>query len=183
MEQYCEGRSVAWYWGQVIRAIVANTAHEIIGHKLVALRALALGLALYFLLSFPVAWLSNIAQGWLATAVVSCGPDAFWCQFMSNQFTGELLVYFACVLSGWFVARLHGQQAIAAVCLYSAAVLVLEYGKIGWLLAATPPPPFVSRTTVIVVSLVSVLGRPLAVLVGGTWGARNQPAAPAGPHA
>ena len=96
---------------------------------------------------------------------------------MSNQFSAELLVYFACALSAWIVARLHAEHAVAAVCLYSVAVLFLEYGLTGWMLAANPVPPGVSRATVIVVSLVSVLARPLAVMVGGLWGARNQYAA------
>ena len=93
---------------------------------------------------------------------------------MSNQFSAELLVYSACALSGWIVARLHGQHAVAAVCLLSAAVLLLEYGMIGWLLAATPPPSGVARTILIVASFVSSLGRPLAVLIGGLSGARNR---------
>jgi hypothetical protein len=174
MEQYREGRSAAWYWGQVLRAILASTTEEVIAHKLMAMRALGLGLALYFLFSFPVTWLSIIAQGWIARAVVSCGPEAFWCQFLSNQFSAELLVYAACVLSGWIVARLHGRHAVAAVCFYSAAVLIFEYGMIGWIITANPPPPGVPQTTVILVSLVSVLLRPFAVLVGGVWGARNE---------
>lgn len=136
VEQYGEGRTAAWYWGQVLRAIVASTAEDLLAHKLIALRALGLGLALYFLFSFPVTWLSIVAQGWMASAVVSCEPDAFWCQFLTNQFSAELLVYCACVLSGWIVARLHRQHAVAVVCLLSAAVLVLEYGMFGWLVTA-----------------------------------------------
>jgi len=95
----------------------------------------------------------------------------------SNQCSAELLVYSACVLSGWIVAKLHGEHAVAAVCLYSAAVLFLEYGMIGWLLTANPGPPGVSRTTVIIPSLISVSARPFAVLVGGLWGAPKRHAA------
>ena len=177
MEQYREGRSATWYWGQVLRAIIASTSEELIAHKLIALRALALGLALYFLFSVPVGWLSIVAQRWIGRAVISCAPDAFWCQFLSNQFSAELLVYFACALSGWLIARLHRQHAIAAVCVFSAAVLVLEYGMFGWIVMGNPPPPGVPQTTMIVVSLASLPARPLAVLVGGLAGVRNQHAA------
>jgi hypothetical protein len=176
IEQYGEGRSVAWYWGQVLGAIVASTTEELVGHKVMALRALALGLGLYFLFSFPVSWMSATAQGWIGSALVSCGPAAFWCQFWSNQFSAELLVYAACALSGWIIARLHREHAIPAVCLFSAAVLVLEYGMIACLLAANPPPPGVPRTTVVLVSILSVLGRPVAVLFGGLSGVQNQSA-------
>lgn len=177
VEQYREGRSVRWYWGQVVRAIVANTTEELTTHKLLALRAVGLGLALYVLFSVPVTWLSTIAQGWIARTVITCEPNAFWCQFLSNQFSAELLVYFACTLSGWIVARLHRPHAVAPVCLFSAAVLLFEYGMIGWLLTANPPPPGMPRTTMIVVSFASVLGRPLAVLIGGLSGARIEHAA------
>jgi hypothetical protein len=61
IEQYREGQSAMWYWGQVLRAIVASTTDDLIAHKLIALRALGLGLALYFLFSFPVVWLSTVA--------------------------------------------------------------------------------------------------------------------------
>ena len=177
MEQYREGRSAAWYWSQVLRAIVAGTTDDLVAHKLIALRALGLGLALYFLFSLAVFRLSITAQGWIARAGIGCEPGAFWCQFWSNQLSAELLVYSACALSGWMVARLHRQHAVAAVCLFSAAVLLLEYGMIGWMLVANPFPPGVPRTTAIVVSLISLLPRPLAVLVGGLSGAPTRRAA------
>lgn len=48
------------------------------------------------------------------------------------------------------------------------------------IITANPPPPGVPQTTVILVSFVSVLLRPAAVLVGGVWGTRNRHEAPAG---
>jgi hypothetical protein len=63
---------------------------------------------------------------------------------------------------------------VAAVCLFSAAVLVLEYGMFAWIVATKPAPPDVPQTTMIIVSLVSLMSRPLAVLVGGLSTARNQ---------
>jgi hypothetical protein len=132
---------------------------------------------LYVVLSFPVIWLSSIAQAGIARAGIRCEPEAFWCQFWSNQLSAELLVYAACVLSGWMVAKLHRRHAVAAVCLYGGAVLVFEYAMLGWLFIANPLPPGAPRTTMIVVSLVTVLGRPLAVLAGGLSAAPHQPAA------
>jgi hypothetical protein len=76
MEQYREGRSTAWYWGQVLRAVAASTTAELIAHKFMALRALVVGLVLYFLFSFPVTWLAVIAPGWIERALISCEPGA-----------------------------------------------------------------------------------------------------------
>jgi hypothetical protein len=44
VEQYREGRSATWYWGQVFRAIVVSMTEELAAHKLLALRAVAVGM-------------------------------------------------------------------------------------------------------------------------------------------
>jgi hypothetical protein len=182
MEQYREGRSVAWYWGQVLRAIVASITEELSAHKLLALRALGLGIALDALFSIPVGWLSGMGYIWLANVGVSCDQwgGAFWCQFWMNQFSAELLAYIACALNGGIVARLHRPHGIAAVCLFSVALLLFNYGM-SLFFGSNPPPAemSVSLTTVRVVSFVSMLGRSLAVLMGGLSGARSEHAAAA----
>jgi hypothetical protein len=114
---------------------------------------------------------------WLANVGVSCQQwdGGFWCQFWMNQFTAELLAYVACALCGWIVARLHRPHAVAAVCLFSVGLLLWQYGMI--LMFHSDPPPAemsVSLTTVLVVSFFGMLGRSLAVLIGGVSGARNE---------
>jgi hypothetical protein len=178
MEQYREGRSAAWYWRQVLAAIAAGATQDVIGHKVIALRALVVGLTLYILFAVPVAWLSTTVQGRIESGLIGCGPQTFWCQFFSNPFSAQLLVYSVCALSGWIVAKLHRRQAVGAVWVYSAGVLLLEYGTLAWLLTAYPPPEGAPWVTIMVVSLVSTLPRPMAVLAGGLWGARNPSRAP-----
>jgi len=51
IEEYSQGRSVAWYWWQVLVAIVVDFGKEVRAHKVLALRAIAVGwAALYVLL-------------------------------------------------------------------------------------------------------------------------------------
>jgi hypothetical protein len=51
IEEYSQGRSTAWYWEQVLIAIVVNFGKEVRDHKLLALRAIVVGwTALYVLL-------------------------------------------------------------------------------------------------------------------------------------
>jgi hypothetical protein len=51
IEEYGQGRSIAWYWRQVLVAIVVDFRKEVRAHKLLALRALVVGwTALYVLL-------------------------------------------------------------------------------------------------------------------------------------
>jgi hypothetical protein len=180
LEQHLEGKSRAWYWRQVILGIVAAAAEDLSAHKVLALRGLLLGMSLYFVLSFPVTWLSRPAQAWIAERI-TCGPDAFWCQFWSNQLSAELLVYLACIASGWIVARAHAALGIPLTCLFAGSVLLLEYGSILWMFVRYPVPPAAPATTVLIVSLASVLGRPLAVMVGGVL-ASGETAAPIRSH-
>ena len=177
MEHYREGRSATWYRGQVLRAIAANITEDLTAHKLLALRALGLGTALFVLFTIPVGWLSMIGFVWLANVGVSCQQwdGGFWCQFWMNQFTSELLVYAACALTGWIVARLHRPYGVAAVSLFSAGLLLWQCGMTLFFHRDPPPAEMsVSLTTVLAVSFVAMLGRSLAVLIGGLSATRRR---------
>jgi hypothetical protein len=50
MEGYAHGRSVGWYWRQVLFAIVIGFFHEVRGHKLLAIRAIVTGWAVWLFL-------------------------------------------------------------------------------------------------------------------------------------
>lgn len=181
VEQYREGRSATWYWGQVLRAIVASITEELTAHKLLALRAVALGLAIqYVLFSGPVVWVGLPAEDWVIRTVVSCQATGggFWCQFWVNQFSAELVVYVACALTGWSVARLHRPHGVAAVCVFTVAFLLSEYVMMAFFSHNPPPDEMsVSLTTVYLVSVVVEGGRALAVLIAGLAGARTEHAA------
>lgn len=178
VEQYQEGRSATWYWGQVLRAIVVSLTEELAAHKLLALRAVVVGMATtYFLQIGPVLWVGVPAEDWVIRNVVNCDAagGGFWCQFWVNQFSFELVLYAACVLTGWIVARLHRRHGIAAVCVFTVAFLVWEYVMMA-LFSQNPPPDRmpVSYTTAYVVAVVGELGRALAILIGGLAGARHE---------
>ena len=49
MEAYQCGRSRAWYWRQVLTAITVSFCQEIMSHPVLALRAIAIGWAAWFL--------------------------------------------------------------------------------------------------------------------------------------
>lgn len=178
VEQYREGRSATWYWGQVLRAIVLSLTEELAAHKLLALRAVAIGLATTYVLQIgPVLWVGVPAEDWVMRKVVNCDATGggFWCQFWVNQFSFELVLYAACALTGWIVARLHRPHGVAAVCAFTVAFLVWEYVTMA-LFSQNPPPDQmpVSYTTAYVVAVVGEWGRALAVLIGGLAGARHE---------
>jgi hypothetical protein len=177
VEQYRQGRSRAWFWRQALAAVLRRTVTDVRGHKLLALRALAIGWGLYFALSFPV----NYASGRIRFPIMAWfnrnGESSFATFFWATRLPSTLLVYAACFAVGWLVARLHRGQALTMVCLFSASVLVVEYTVIsaGFLLFPQQPPPGYP-TFALVAPAVLAIGRPLSVLLGGLSSALTQPA-------
>ena len=172
IEQYRQGRSGIWYWRQVLAAILVGNVHDLAAHKMLALRALAIGWTLYYLFSFPVTWAGGLAENWVSQQVILCEPGSFWCQFWRNQFSVELLIYVAGGMTGGIVARLHHQYWVAMLSLFAASVLLFECGMISWMVSRSIPPVPISRVALIVANL-TVVVRPLSVFVGGMWAVRS----------
>jgi hypothetical protein len=171
IEQYRQGRSGVWYWRQVCAAIVMGTARDLASHKLLALRALAIGWTLYYLSGFPVGWGGLAAEAWVEQRIVC---DSFACQFWLNQFTAQLLFYSAAAISGWIVARLHGRHWVAMVSLFAASVLLWEWGMNAWLMSQDSHPVPVSPITFFVATNLTLAGIPLSIFLGGMWAVRSE---------
>ena len=169
IEQYRLGHSAIWYWRQVLTAILAGVARDIRAHKLLAIRAVAIGWLLYILFSFPVIWLTGATGVWIREWLPTTGPDSFWGMWLSGHLPGALFAYVACAICGWIVARLHQTHVVAMVLLYGASVALFEYGMAGVMFAQhgflSPPAP----QATLILPLVLVIGRPMSILLGGLW--------------
>ena len=132
IEQYSHGRSAAWYWRQVLVAVIVGAAEDVAAHKMLAVRALTIGWSLYYLLAFPAAWAGSAAESWVSEHVIVCDPLSFACQFWRNQLSAELVIFVACAISGLVVARLHRRHWVAMLGLDTATVTLFEYGMIVW---------------------------------------------------
>jgi len=171
VEQFRHGRSRSWYWRQVFIAILIGIAQDLAAHKLQAVRALAVGATLYYVLSFP----ATAAGGTLEAAmrpVLACDPTSFGCQFWVNQFSAELLIYIAAAITGAIVARLHRTYWVSMLSLFAAAVLVFECGAVLWLMKGQPVPIAISPLTLMFANLTVIL-RPLSVFAGSMWAVRS----------
>jgi hypothetical protein len=171
IEQYRNGRSATWYWRQVLTAIVVGATRDIRAHKLLAIRAVAIGWLLYVLLSFPVNWLAGASRVWVTNWLVDTGRYSFWWVFWSGHLLGTLLVYVACAVSGWIVARLHQAHSVAVVSLYAASVLLFEYGMICWMFSQHGYPPIPQAA--LILPLFLTIGRPISIFIGGLWAVRS----------
>ena len=172
IEQYRRGRSGRWYWRQVLIAIVVGTAHDLADHKWLALRALTIGWALYYLFSFPVTWVGGMAESWVSQQVIVCEPTSFSCQFWRNQLSVELLIYVGAAISGAIVARMHRSHWVAMLSVFTASVLLFECGMIGWMISQSVPPVPISRFALLVANSTVIL-RPLSIFLGGMWAVRS----------
>jgi hypothetical protein len=170
LEQYPQRRSTAWYWRQVVTAIVVSAARDISAHKKLAVRAVAIGWLGYALLSFPAHWLAEIVnlrvQDWLVTS----GRYSFWPVFLSGPLSATLFACIAGAVIGWLVARLHPTHAVTMVCLFSVSVLLFELGLTGLLLSTQRHAPMPQAALMLPVVL--AMGTPVSVLLGGLWTAR-----------
>jgi hypothetical protein len=167
IERYHDGHSAAWYWRQVLWAILAGVARDVRDHKLLAIRAVAIGWLLAVLFSFPVDWISNAGRAWMIE-LAEPRRYSFWWVFWSGQLPYALLVYAACVISGWIIARLHQAHAVAMVAVYAAAVLVADYGMASWMWwwrDGLPPMPQLA----LIVLLLLMIGHPISIAIGGLW--------------
>jgi hypothetical protein len=162
VEQYRHGRSGAWFWRQVVLAILAGVGKGVRDHKLLAVRAIAIGLACYLLSAFPIIWLAQ----WLANEGLL---RFFWSSIW--------LTYTACAASGWFVARLHAAHQLAMVCVYATSLLLFEWMRwgVGFFIGRAIHPV---TPQLLAISVLVLFTRPLLVLLGGLTAALARGGAP-----
>jgi hypothetical protein len=115
VEQYREGKSIRWYWKQAIAAVSVYSVSQILEHKWLAVRAIATGYVIWYLLNnmFLHGVLRPVMDdGALRVAYIFIGY-AFW------------------IANGWIIARLHRPYSTAMVMAY-----------VLWAIVASVPPVY-----------------------------------------
>jgi hypothetical protein len=113
LEEFSQGRSAAWYWRQVLTAIVVGYGKEVRVHWVLAIRAVVIGLAVStgasLLLHSLIVTLHqhgimhSIPRGipWAATSFLSGGMSGWLVAFLHPKNRGVMLLTFAGVLLIW----------------------------------------------------------------------------------
>jgi hypothetical protein len=119
-EQYQRGRSVTWYWRQVLTAILVGAARDVRDHKLLAVRALSICWTAVFFLNSLMGTLRRSLNWW-------------WTTPWKSEILRQLMIYYsppfviiACVgfaVTGWMIARLHRDQRAAMVTFCAISML------------------------------------------------------------
>jgi len=132
-ERCTHGKKGTWYWRQVLIAIVVSEFNYVRGHKLLALRGLALGWGTFWVLV-------GAGEFYVAGAMADWGPASIYptISYWSTRWTyaefaefyeyalsvaiGLILCLVSGVITGWIVAKTHHRFLLP---LFNATVLVL----------------------------------------------------------
>ena len=154
-EEHANGRSSAWFWRQVLAAIVVGFVDESRAHKRIVARAILVGCACWTVLihasrfalsiiellgwpwpSHPVTVYEDVSGTNVSVVTVGTVQLDMW-----TYLVGPLISLVAAVLvasvSGWLVGRLHWKHRIVGVVWFAAVVGVYQT----YLFMATLHPP------------------------------------------
>jgi hypothetical protein len=168
LEQYTHGRSAGWYWRQAIGSILAGSAREIRDHKLLAVRAVFVGLAAMWVFGFAARFslqvLWTLASGGVYIGGHWIRLDYGWIR--NRMYIAFLLTLFGSAASGWIVGRLHRDREAPMVFAFAISVvlgalvqLLIEVRVVGWTIS-----PLVRYPQTLVLWFVLA---PISILFGG----------------
>jgi hypothetical protein len=112
LEESAQGCSAVWYWKQILTAISLAIWRALLDHKLLAVRAVAIGCATNYALMFVFEHFPE----YLAPLT----PNAS----IGTWISGLTLILVTQAVTGWVVARTHRAQAVPMVTAF-AIFLVL----------------------------------------------------------
>ena len=166
VEEYGNGRSGAWYWRQALTAIAVAFSQEIRAHKLLAVRAVATGWAVWYVYGlFVSSWV-----GWILISLGQKLPPPL--QYEAPYWFVWWIIWLSVrAASGWIVARLHRGHQTATVLLFAASVLLWKLRMLpliyNLVLDAVGDSSFLHYLPS---RFASMILPPVSILVGGLFG-------------
>jgi hypothetical protein len=167
IEQYRNGRSGSWYWRQALGSIVTGAGGDVRDHKLLAIRAVLVGLAAMWAFgalarfSLQILWVFSSGGVYLGGHWVRL--DYGWIRY--RMYMAFLLTLLGSAGSGWIVGRFHrDHQApmvfafVVAVVLAAMVQLATQVRLVGWTIR-----PVVQYPQAVLLFFVLV---PMSILLG-----------------
>jgi hypothetical protein len=177
-EELRKGRSAAWYWRQVLAAVVMTSAREVGGHKLNAMRAIATGWAVLLLIFTFLG--DRVANGlayriWGWTRPMGYSSAYVWQPF---HITAAFVSYAGFGLSAWVVVRSQREHALPMLLAYLVSVVGVLSSAATFIARRAPRPISVPHPFYYVISLTlpyvwrsGLVFLPLTILIVGLWSA------------
>jgi hypothetical protein len=154
IEEYQRGRSRAWFWRQVLVAVVASVTHEVRSKKLHTIRALFIGYVVATgLCYFTTSLVARFVWGYKA-----------YLAFLP-------FVFFSAAASGWVVRRSHGKPMVLVFAVFCIVASIVSFAAYAWL--PFYDRIFYDRIPVPVLAFFAVsdfIVGPVGVVLGGFWG-------------
>jgi hypothetical protein len=124
LEEYRSGRSRAWYWRQVLSAVLLSSARHVGAHPGRALLAVATGWTTLLLIFFALGDRTAEALAswlWHWDRQTAYGTQVWW----PFHLTALLVSYTGFALSALAVVRLHRRHAGPMLAAYAASVVLM----------------------------------------------------------
>jgi hypothetical protein len=141
IEQHRNGRSAWWYWRQALGSIVTGAGSDIRDHKLLAVRAVLVGLAAMWAFgalarfSLQILWVFSSGGVYLGGHWVRL--DYSWSRY--RMYIAFLLTLLGSAGSGWIVGRFHRDHQtpmvfafVISVVLGALVELLIQVSVVGW---------------------------------------------------
>jgi hypothetical protein len=127
LEDYGRGRSTAWYWRQVLAAIVVSSCGEVRAHGLIAIKAMVTGWAAQFMFQFVEWGLLSRFHLWIP---LYHKLPLYFGYGIAASLTWLLLWTPIWIGSGWFVGGLYRSHFASMLLVFSTSVLVWKLLKL-----------------------------------------------------
>jgi hypothetical protein len=165
-EQYRRGRSAAWYWRQVLVAVLVSTTRDIRGHKLAAVRAVVVSWMFLIPWIFFTGWLYGSTRFW----VIDTLRGSARLQDLWNVYQAPLLIMWCLgsAMIGWIIARMEPNCRAGMLFVCAASQLPFSVRSVAaiWNLANAGLPFFVRFPMMVkIVGVLVVI--PLSLCLGG----------------
>jgi hypothetical protein len=168
IEQYRQGRSRAWYWWQVLVAIVVATIREVRLHWIIAIRALVIGWGVLIGLA------AFIAPHVVAPAFRFLNNRGLMMSQWRVHYYWDLMWAIDCaegLIAGWIVGRAHRRHQAPTVLVCAASVLLAALpGLFSDVVNVVQDPAAWNFALSVHVTTLLITG--LSIVIGGLWSRR-----------
>ena len=156
-EQFARRRSPLWFWKQALTTIALTGSQEVRAHKFLALRGLALSVAVFYFVRIPTSTLGQELDRLLLVRT-----PQWVAQYRVHELVWMILTFGSYVVIGWIIANVDPQRRVTSVLVFLAYLSLFAFPRYALIAAMVAP----TRQWFVWYLLVEFLM--LMVAIGGT---------------
>jgi hypothetical protein len=133
-EQLARGRSPRWFWRQAVATIALTASQEIRSHRLLALRGLALSMAVFYFVRIPTS-----ALGQEVNRLLLARTPQWVAQYRLHELFRMVLTFESYVVIGWIIAAVDPQHRVTSVLALLAYLCLFAFPRYAFTAAVIAP--------------------------------------------